>query len=65
VQILRPTYQDVPFEDLGALHRTALDGKEEGRDRIPDQVLVDVESLVLIVGGWGREAGRDLDGIER
>jgi len=57
--------QDVAIENLRTLHAVAFNGKEEGRDRIPDKVLVDVESLVLIVGGWGREAGRDLDGIER
>lgn len=43
--------QDVAIEYLGTLHAVALDRKEEGRDRIAHQVFVDVESLVLIVGG--------------
>ena len=33
------------------LHAVALNWKEESRDRIADQVLVDVEALVLVVGG--------------
>ncbi len=58
-------HQDVPVEDLGTLHGVALDRKEKGRDRIGDQIFVDVESAFLVVGRRRREAGRYLHSIDR
>ena len=57
--------QDVASEDFRPFHRIAFHGEEEGRDRIADQVFVDIETLVFVVGGRTRETGRHLDRIER
>ena len=58
-------HQDVASEDFRTFHRITFDGKEEGRDRIPHQVVVDVETLILIVGRRTRETGRHPNRIER
>jgi len=42
-------HQDVAIKDFRSLHTVALHWKEEGRDWIAYQVLVDVEACVLVI----------------
>lgn len=44
-------HQDVAIEDLRPFHRVTADREEEGRDRVSDQVVVDVETTVSVVLG--------------
>lgn len=52
-------HQDIPVEDLSALHGVALHPEEKGADRVSDEVFVDVEATVCIVLGRRRETSRD------
>ena len=48
--------QDIAVENLRPLHRFPLYCEKEGRDWIANQVFVDIEALVFIVGSRTGEA---------
>lgn len=57
--------EHIAIEDLGALHGVSFHREEESRDRIANQVLIDVEPLIRIVGGRTRKASRHPNLVNR
>ena len=57
--------QNISLEYFGTLHRVAFDREEERRNRVGHQEVIDVETLLFVIRGRRREAGRHFDGVNR
>ena len=57
-------HQQITVADTGADHRIALDTQEEGRRRVPNHVLVEIDGTFEVIIGGRRNAGGNARPVE-